>query len=377
MSQISTSNLSKNEHVLDAPILPVSVDAPILPVSPNESTLLIKCNRQGCKFLRHTNIENNGGTHCCYACKTRNKHGAACQRNIYMLLSHAVNESAKVPRLLIYKGSGGLAHNINGLMAAISICENQKRTLIVDMGMHNAFKMPFSKVFSTHNLTIPCFEPNNLNIEQKHVLYKGISLNDIFNNSTKFNKGTYTISNRVLSNLNINNNENIAVLCVATRSNKTYPIYVNNNIINMLNEEEIINEKYISIHYRNTDKKNNINKFILCIKKIIKETNINTLYLASDYSEAYNIILDSIPTLKIIRKTIPLKNIKNLHYSSENKFQELYECIRDIYYICKSTYFIPSVNSGLSNMIIYRIIKNKNHNFMFRDLISKTHIVVP
>ena len=33
----------------------------------------------------------------------------------------------------------------------------------------------------------------------------------------------------------------------------------------------------------------------------------------------------------------------------------LYETIRDIYFISKSDYFIPSYNSGLSNLIINQI----------------------
>ena len=327
-----------------------------------------KCNRNTCPFVCNVNVSNNNTNYCCLGCMNLKKCSSFCQKNIYK-------------RFLIYKGSGGICHNLSALMTAINICEEQKRTLIIDMEMHNAFKISFSKIFTINDLKIPYFEPNDLDI--KNIQYKDILLNDIFNSPIKFNKlndkEKYTIFNEVISNLNKKNNENIVILATSYGSNskKTYSIQINNDITNMLNKEEIINEKYISIHFRNTDIKNDINKFILCIKKLIKETNINILYLASDYNEAYDIILDSIPTLKIIRKTIPPKNIRNLHYSSENKFQELYECIRDMYYICKSTYFIPSVNSGFSKMIIKKIIKNNNHNFIFKDLVSYTHIVKP
>jgi len=325
-----------------------------------------KCNSNICPFVCNINVSYNNSNYCCLGCMNFKKCSSFCQKNIYQ-------------RFLIYKGSGGLFHNLNGLITAINICKKQKRTLIIDMGMHSAFKIPFSEIFLIRNLTIPYLEPNDLDI--KNILYKDKSLNDIFNNPIKFdrinNKETYTIFNEVISNLDKNNNENIVIFTTSHDSRKTYNIQINNDIINLLNKEEIINKKYISIHFRNTDKKNDINKFILCIKKLIKETNINILYLASDYNEAYDIILDSIPTLKIIRKTIPKKNIINLHYSSKNKFQEIYECIRDVYYICKSTYFIPSINSNLSETIINRIIKNKNHNFMFKDLVSNTKIVIP
>jgi hypothetical protein len=325
-----------------------------------------KCNRNICPFLCTTKISDNNSNYCCLGCKNVKECDLFCEKNIYS-------------RFLIYKGSGGIGHNLNGLMTAINICEKQKRTLIIDMGMHKAFKIPFSKIFIIRNLTIPYLEPNDLDI--KNILYKDKTLNDIFNNPIKFNKlnnkETYTIFDDLISDPQKNNDENIVILATYHKSKKTYDIQINNDIINMLNEEEIITEKYISVHFRNTDKKNDINKFILCIKKLIKETNINILYLASDYNEAYDIILDSIPTLKIIRKTIPPKNIRNLHYSSENKFQELYECIRDIYYICKSTYFIPSVNSSFSETIIDRIIKRKKNSFFFKDLVSDTQIVIP
>jgi hypothetical protein len=39
-----------------------------------------KCVRAECTFLRHTAIRNNGGTHCCYACKNNASHGPMCQR---------------------------------------------------------------------------------------------------------------------------------------------------------------------------------------------------------------------------------------------------------------------------------------------------------
>ena len=39
-----------------------------------------KCSREECLFLRHKNLKNNGGTHCCRCCKNLNKHGPACQQ---------------------------------------------------------------------------------------------------------------------------------------------------------------------------------------------------------------------------------------------------------------------------------------------------------
>lgn len=39
-----------------------------------------KCQRGDCNFRVHTNLQNNGGTHCCWSCKAGKLHGPACQR---------------------------------------------------------------------------------------------------------------------------------------------------------------------------------------------------------------------------------------------------------------------------------------------------------
>jgi len=37
-----------------------------------------KCIRPGCKFLKHEDPKNNGGTHCCNFCRTKGTHGVLC-----------------------------------------------------------------------------------------------------------------------------------------------------------------------------------------------------------------------------------------------------------------------------------------------------------
>ena len=105
---------------------------------------------------------------------------------------------------------------------------------------------------------------------------------------------------------------------------------------------------------------------------MIDLTGINTLYIASDYSETYDIISSHYPDLNIIIRTRPDKNIINLHHTSKNKFEEIYNCLRDIYYISKSSHFIPSYNSGLSHMIINQI---NNNSPVIPNIISSTKIL--
>jgi len=40
----------------------------------------MQCSRSGCPFLRHPNPANNGGTHCCAACKRTGGHGPLCRQ---------------------------------------------------------------------------------------------------------------------------------------------------------------------------------------------------------------------------------------------------------------------------------------------------------
>jgi hypothetical protein len=39
-----------------------------------------KCNRPECNYIKHDNPNNNGGTHCCLACKRYNIHGSHCKK---------------------------------------------------------------------------------------------------------------------------------------------------------------------------------------------------------------------------------------------------------------------------------------------------------
>jgi hypothetical protein len=40
----------------------------------------MKCNRVECIYKIHSNINNNGGTHCCNACKKNDSHGQLCEK---------------------------------------------------------------------------------------------------------------------------------------------------------------------------------------------------------------------------------------------------------------------------------------------------------
>jgi hypothetical protein len=265
-------------------------------------------------------------------------------------------------RFLIYKGSGGLSHNLNGLTYALHLCETQKRKLIIDMKNHAAFKIKFSDVFIIKGTNIQYYD--TYDVLDKNITYKlcnkTLKIDDISNKHVIFKDGKYYFFDEEISKQNKNINDNIIFHAGYSKYNsKNYNIQINDNILNKLLKETPIIEPYLSVHFRNTDKKNDINTFIKKIKTVIEKTNITTIYIATDYYDFFTIIQNTFPNLKIIRKTLPEKGIRNLHYSTKNKFDEIYECLRDIFYISRSSYFIPSTNSGMSQLAI-NLINGKN-----------------
>jgi hypothetical protein len=278
-------------------------------------------------------------------------------------------------RFLIYKGSGGLAHNLNGLTMAIHIAETQARTLIIDMQNHSAFQINFSDIFVIKTITVPYFDtyvciPSTMTYNEK-------SIQELSRTCIAFKPdakpGPYLLFNQCISQLEKPISDPIVFHAGwKERNDKQGAIQVNDTIMSLLNNEPPIQEKYISIHFRNTDIKNNIDTFIKQIKQITQANNIRTVYLASDDSTAYDKITKACPTLLVIRNTIPPAGIRNLHYTSKNKFEQIYNSLRDIFFIVKSAYFIPSYNSGFSELIIKQI---QGVWYLLPNIQSTTHIV--
>jgi hypothetical protein len=281
--------------------------------------------------------------------------------------------NGETTKYLIYKASGGLAHNLSGLTKAINFSNKTKRRLIIDTINHYAFGVKYSVFFKTNFL----YDEDYENIP-KDYLYKGESINTISKARTPpcvlQGKVRYYLLNHDITVLDINNNEDIIIFTgVGDDDHINKDIQINEKIMGMLEKESPISKPYISIHFRNTDKANNIELFIEKTRKIIDETNIDTIYLASDDFNAFNTLKEKFPQINIIRKTIPPNGIRNLHYTSSDKFKQLYDSIVDIYYITKSSYFLPSYNSGFSRLII-NLINGKNS--FIPDIICNTKVIL-
>ena len=261
----------------------------------------------------------------------------------------------KIINYFLYKGTGGLFHNLKGLSQAIRLSILNNVTLIIDMDCHSAFGGNFSDYF-----TIEC---NKLKYSCN---YENIS----FPQNLKNIKFGYNGKN---SNYKIDYKKEINIL-YGFFSGSVYekmqvnPIYFKN----IQSKNPIIKNKYISVHFRNTDIKNDTNLFLKKIKNTLnKYINIDTIYIASDCYEFYNIVQNKFPNINIIRKTFVEKNLKNLHYGCKDKKKQMYDCLVDVYYILLSDVFIPSLNSGMSKSIIHMI---KDNYSIFPNILSKTII---
>jgi len=296
-------------------------------------------------------------------------------------------------KFIIYKSTGGLAHNLNGLKAAINIAQKTKRILIIDSKNYAAFGVNFGDIFEIKNSGVTYYD--NYDIIPRHMKYKGKTIDEFKNETPRYTSKFYIlfndnvskdisesnknddifvyvgtgagISNNILNNISVNNRR-----IRRERNINNYNIVVKKEIEERLNTEEIIDEPYVAVHFRNTDIKNDINVYINKIKDLNNKTKIKIVYLASDYNKAYDIMVENLPDMKIIRKTIPPDNIHNLHYVKGDKYEMMYESLRDIYYILKSNYFIPSINSGFSRMIINMVKTNK---YMIPNVRSKFKVI--
>lgn len=274
-------------------------------------------------------------------------------------------------KFIIYKGSGGLAHMLKGLSYAIYLSKNEKRFLIIDCKNNSPFRHYFKDFFYIDNSEFK-YSEDYKDIPKNYKFYK-YNLFDIENKNKLINvrKGSYYFGNYNIShNKYLKKSKNNIIMyygCVAASLQINSNIKVHNKINDIIKNKYIdIDKKYISVHFRNTDYKNDIKIFISKIKESSEKYDIKDIYLATDDSKAFDIIREELKELNIIQYTKPIGNCKNIHYGDPDKYKIIMNVLTDIYFILKSTYFIPSTNSGLSQWIIH-MLKDKNNLFNIKS----------
>ncbi len=290
-------------------------------------------------------------------------------------------------KFIVYKGSGGLAHMIGGLSVAIELALKNNSYLIIDCSKHVAFQYNFSDWFYINDKKLNHGEsyniiPDNLLFYDLDKTKLKLLNNGVYeitkenpNNKFKFFHKNYSYYYKNINLSKYDPTKNISVFVSATRKQYNNNIKVNKDIIDKIkSNNNFINQYYISVHYRNTDIKNNLDKYIKRIKDIIKMSNIKIIYLATDDNTAYNQFKTKLADIKIIQYSKPpliSSKAKNIHYGYSDKYTIIYNCLVDMYMILNSTVFLPSYNSGLSKWLIQMINQRKN----IFDIDSKTIVV--
>jgi hypothetical protein len=273
-------------------------------------------------------------------------------------------------KYLIYKGTGGLVHMLNGIQEALELSKKENRFLIIDTEQLTAFKKNFSNYFFIWDKNIKySTDYNSMNLDLE---FNDMKISDIIKKKAQFREGKYYLENtEICIQKHHSGNENDQIRIWAGHSELFIQnIRLKNNILyNIFDSTISVIEKYnkyISVHFRNTDMKNSIKDFIIKIQNISHKFNIKNIFIATDDSKAFNIFQNFLPDLNFFKiNDIQDCYGKNIHYHYKDKDLQIMGILKDIYMIVNSKYFIPSINSGVSKWIVFQ--KNNTDHRIFDD----------
>ena len=261
-------------------------------------------------------------------------------------------------KFVIYQGSGGLVHMLGGLVYTIEWCSKHKHHLIIDVKNHEYYKHNISDFFNIINFTD---YSETYDIIPKNIIhFSRIPLEYIMNNNAVFTSGYY------LKNINVGNSldnydiNNIIKIYVGhggnSKNNILKYIRVKPDIINNI-QKNIISDKYIGVHFRNTDRINNIDIYINNINKYSQQT----IYIATDDYSAFNKFQNANKNNILLQYTKPYNaDGKPIHMNDPNKYELVMNILIDMYILLHSDTFISSPASLVSKLIEY--MRNTKRN---------------
>jgi hypothetical protein len=257
-------------------------------------------------------------------------------------------------KYVICQGSGGLIHMLGGIVYCIEWCKLHNHQLIIDVKNHLFFKHNFDDFFYIEGFNYTNYD----SIDKSYTFYR-IPIDYIKNNNPVYSNGYYMKNINVGKSLDnypmdmkikiyIGNGGN-------NKSNILKYIRVKPSIMTIVEAQKLT--KYTGVHFRNTDRPNNINNYIAKIKNCIYDQ----VYIATDDSSAYNKIIDNIPSKNIIQYTKPYDGGgQPIHMVTNNYYQLIINILIDMYMLLHSDEFISSPNSLVSKLIDYMRLVNKS-----------------
>lgn len=270
-------------------------------------------------------------------------------------------------KYIIYQGSGGLVHMLGGL---VYCCEyiNKKKDylLIIDIKNHDAFSNYFSKYFIL----------NGINYTEDYSEIKGsdnyhkITLDYLNKTNVKYDNEygyihKYNYNNKII-NINIGKAleridyyRNIKMYAGHGGNNRhTILKYIKcNDDIKQKLKEYKIDEKYVGVHFRNTDRSNDINIFINKLK-FYKDYKI---YIATDDFNALYIFKNELKDYNIFYYFEPYNaHGENIHFNDPDKDKIVMSILVDMYMLYHCDIFIDSPNSLVSKLVNYMRISKES-----------------
>jgi len=266
---------------------------------------------------------------------------------------------------VIYQGSGGLIHMLGGLVYCIEYCKKYKHFLIIDVKNHSCFNQNFSDFFYLKDFNNYSEDYNMISNDIS--CFKKISLEYISKNNA-IHRGN--INGYWIKNINVNcslnsyeiNKDRVKIYVGHggnNRQNIVRYIGIKPEILKQIKDNYNIENEYIGVHFRNTDRVNNINNYINIINSY---NNINTtVYLATDDYNAFDMISKSISHNKIIQFSKPYNNNGGpIHFSNVDKKELVMNLLIDMYFLINSSIFVPSEDSLISKLVMYIRHTKKN-----------------
>jgi hypothetical protein len=267
-------------------------------------------------------------------------------------------------KYLIYKGTGGLIHMLCGLIHCITWAIKNKHILIIDVISHKCFQHYLSDFFILQE-TGSLRYSEDYNIVETGIKFRRLHMDYIKNyKNIEVDRG---LGNN--THIYLLNNIKLRVSLDGYDMNDKVKMYAGpgcNSYINLIkfikvksdildiikkyDNDNILDNKYMGVHFRNTDIKNDINIVIDTINK----SSYKNIYLATDDSMAFELIKSKCSNYNIIQFTKPINaNGKPIHYADDNKYSLILNTLIDIYYLYKADIFIPNISSSVSRLINY------------------------
>lgn len=133
------------------------------------------------------------------------------------------------------------------------------------------------------------------------------------------------------------------------------------NFRQQIEQDFRIEGDFIGLHFRNTDIENDISAYLQRLRAVIQKYSIDQLVIATDDHKARSDFALALPDIDVLQLTSPGQfEGKNIHYHSEDKNKQIYECLLDIYMLLNSSVLIPSMNSGMSRWIVQMLEEGRN-----------------